>query len=498
MTSRCRKGVGEHAGKGATSFNVDLMCTLIVIGVVNSEGGAMTKRPNVLRANLEDVIQALLSAGDVPSCFAGLRRTLEEWLESDVEHVGSTAVAGLSAKPVIDIMAPVKDLPSSTAAITAAEAIGYRHYRNADGQLEPFRTDTIERNALPEWSYVPKQVISGRDVMMPELTHFADTDFTNSHCFHYAGHTRFGADSVIAVEFEPVASLAKGGDLVGTMYRRIGSYRLLGVRTSLSRIPTGLQRYLQKYTTVARFKEAQPEFPCCLNGGWRISSLIRRECCLLRPAGSSTFVGAQRAQTGPTVTGGTELSYAGPGLSPRWGASASRNTASPRTRTRTRAWCAFATSKDGTPHRRHSALDQRPPLPCEQLNAEQSAAARKAHPAGSTDAGVDHLRGASFASARSTRVTLLYSSKSKSKRRASTPANLAVAGTTMTICCAPVVTRCKRLYTGVPLRWSSAASASNAATSTKRDTGIGVRPRCASVIVVRTSGIRGTRSAWGR
>ena len=50
---------------------------------------------------------------------------LQPWLVGRIEHVGSTAVPGLAAKPVIDIMAPVADLESSRAALPALEAIGY-------------------------------------------------------------------------------------------------------------------------------------------------------------------------------------------------------------------------------------------------------------------------------------------------------------------------------------------------------------------------------------
>jgi GrpB-like predicted nucleotidyltransferase (UPF0157 family) len=57
-----------------------------------------------------------------------LRAALDPWLVADIEHVGSTAVTGLSAKPVIDIMAPVRDLESSRQAIAAAESLGYCYY----------------------------------------------------------------------------------------------------------------------------------------------------------------------------------------------------------------------------------------------------------------------------------------------------------------------------------------------------------------------------------
>ncbi|HVU05093.1 MAG TPA: GrpB family protein [Polyangiaceae bacterium] len=67
-----------------------------------------------------------------PSSFeaerAVLANVLEAWLVGSIEHVGSTAVPGLAAKPVIDIMAPVGDLDASRPAIAALTAVGYCHF----------------------------------------------------------------------------------------------------------------------------------------------------------------------------------------------------------------------------------------------------------------------------------------------------------------------------------------------------------------------------------
>jgi len=54
-----------------------------------------------------------------------LRRALARWLVGPVEHIGSTAVPGLCAKPVLDIMAGVATLDSSRPAIAAASELGY-------------------------------------------------------------------------------------------------------------------------------------------------------------------------------------------------------------------------------------------------------------------------------------------------------------------------------------------------------------------------------------
>ena len=60
---------------------------------------------------------------------------LAPWLAGSIEHVGSTAVPGLRAKPIIDIMAPVRSLEDSRPAIDALEALQYHYF--------PYRTDSM-------------------------------------------------------------------------------------------------------------------------------------------------------------------------------------------------------------------------------------------------------------------------------------------------------------------------------------------------------------------
>jgi len=57
-----------------------------------------------------------------------LQALLAPWLAGDIEHIGSTSVVGLAAKPVIDIMAPVASLRDSEAAIEAVAQLGYLHH----------------------------------------------------------------------------------------------------------------------------------------------------------------------------------------------------------------------------------------------------------------------------------------------------------------------------------------------------------------------------------
>jgi GrpB-like predicted nucleotidyltransferase (UPF0157 family) len=54
-----------------------------------------------------------------------LERVLEPWLEGGVHHIGSTAIPGLSAKPIIDMIAGVRDLEEARAAYGPLEGQGY-------------------------------------------------------------------------------------------------------------------------------------------------------------------------------------------------------------------------------------------------------------------------------------------------------------------------------------------------------------------------------------
>jgi GrpB-like predicted nucleotidyltransferase (UPF0157 family) len=62
---------------------------------------------------------------------------LAPWLAGPVEHIGSTSVPGLDAKPVIDMLAPVRSLEEAQDAVGVLEADGWsfwpddpcRHYR---------------------------------------------------------------------------------------------------------------------------------------------------------------------------------------------------------------------------------------------------------------------------------------------------------------------------------------------------------------------------------
>jgi GrpB-like predicted nucleotidyltransferase (UPF0157 family) len=66
-----------------------------------------------------------------PRRFDEERRLLEPvlgpWLTGGIHHVGSTAIPGVSAKPIIDMIAGVRDLEEARASFEPLEAFSY-HY----------------------------------------------------------------------------------------------------------------------------------------------------------------------------------------------------------------------------------------------------------------------------------------------------------------------------------------------------------------------------------
>jgi GrpB-like predicted nucleotidyltransferase (UPF0157 family) len=76
-----------------------------------------------------------------PAGFDGERdrvaAVLEPWLAAPVEHIGSTSVPGLPAKPIVDMLAPVTSLSRAQDAVPPLQADGWvfwpedpcRHYR---------------------------------------------------------------------------------------------------------------------------------------------------------------------------------------------------------------------------------------------------------------------------------------------------------------------------------------------------------------------------------
>lgn len=79
------------------------------------------------------------------SAFEAIRQELEQVLEDlilSIEHVGSTSVEGLAAKPIIDIDVVIRDDTPLVAVISALAEIGYQHEGDLGiPQREAFRYD---------------------------------------------------------------------------------------------------------------------------------------------------------------------------------------------------------------------------------------------------------------------------------------------------------------------------------------------------------------------
>jgi GrpB-like predicted nucleotidyltransferase (UPF0157 family) len=92
----------------------------------------MNPSPSSAEQAREASIEVVAYEESWPSKFEAeklhLEKVLAQWLVGAIEHIGSTAVPLLCAKPIIDIMAPVQTLETSRLAIEAVERAGYVYY----------------------------------------------------------------------------------------------------------------------------------------------------------------------------------------------------------------------------------------------------------------------------------------------------------------------------------------------------------------------------------
>lgn len=74
-----------------------------------------------------------------------IRKAINPWITGGIHHVGSTAVPGLAAKPIIDIAVGVADLKSSRPCIDVLIELGY-HYA-------PYRPEVMHWFCKPDPSH---------------------------------------------------------------------------------------------------------------------------------------------------------------------------------------------------------------------------------------------------------------------------------------------------------------------------------------------------------
>jgi GrpB-like predicted nucleotidyltransferase (UPF0157 family) len=72
-----------------------------------------------------------------------LERVLAPWLEGGIHHVGSTAIPGIAAKPIIDIIAGVRDFEDARAAFDPLRQHSYHHAPHRPGIAHHFDKPTL-------------------------------------------------------------------------------------------------------------------------------------------------------------------------------------------------------------------------------------------------------------------------------------------------------------------------------------------------------------------
>jgi GrpB-like predicted nucleotidyltransferase (UPF0157 family) len=91
------------------------------------------------RAGAEEPVEIVPYDPSWPDRFERERALLEEalgpWIEGGLHHVGSTAVPGLAAKPIVDVMVGVRSLDEARPCLELAAGLGYRYF--------PYRPETM-------------------------------------------------------------------------------------------------------------------------------------------------------------------------------------------------------------------------------------------------------------------------------------------------------------------------------------------------------------------
>jgi GrpB-like predicted nucleotidyltransferase (UPF0157 family) len=85
----------------------------------------------------------------------------------EIEHIGSTAVPGLAAKPVIDIQVGVRTLDDSAEIVSAVESLGYEY-------VPEFEDELPDRRYFRRW-------VDGRRRYQVHLVERSNTDWWDRH-----------------------------------------------------------------------------------------------------------------------------------------------------------------------------------------------------------------------------------------------------------------------------------------------------------------------------
>ncbi len=151
--------------------------------------------------------------------FLAVRNELAEALGGlaiRIEHVGSTSVEGLSAKPIIDIDVVIEDEGVLGAVVEALGAIGYRHEGNLgiEGR-EAFKYDGKEHLRRHHLYVCPQD--------SPELRrHLAFRDYLRSHPEAVREYSRIKEEAAELYPNDIDAYIRHKSPLIEKLYAEIG------------------------------------------------------------------------------------------------------------------------------------------------------------------------------------------------------------------------------------------------------------------------------------
>lgn len=111
-----------------------------------------------------------------------------------IEHIGSTAVPGLGAKPVIDVMVGLSQLLEADARVAALEAVGYEYVQEYEMQLPQRRY--FRKPRLGPRAYHLHCVVKGSSFW---VHHLAFRDYLRAHPESVAAYYELKRD--LAVRF---------------------------------------------------------------------------------------------------------------------------------------------------------------------------------------------------------------------------------------------------------------------------------------------------------
>ena len=96
---------------------------------------------------------------------ARLEQVLAPWLDGGIHHIGSTAIPAIAAKPIIDMMAGVRDFEEARAAYEPLLAAGYLHTPHRPGIAHHFSKTSFGLHLTEPGSDLWRERLAFRDAL---------------------------------------------------------------------------------------------------------------------------------------------------------------------------------------------------------------------------------------------------------------------------------------------------------------------------------------------